>query len=331
MKLVVFTDSEMVISYFDEFVNSKEYEIEFHSVSHVKVKTKKIDSDSFIYIDVSRIQSEKINSILFPLCKNKHCYISVIDSKHRVLDVGTLFHNGLSDYISQGINTEKLTIDRIETVAAYKSVDDGCSEDELNVESETSHHIQNYIHVNSDWSNVEPGNEYTFLFAHIFFDNYKHIEKNYSRAHADKMVNRFQKYLSSVIKEYSGMIWMWMEKSGLILFPFDRRGKSPLELLFKLMLNRNIITLENGFRNELSYRFSLHLGNTVYLEPGKTGTIVSETVNAIFHLGNKYTKPKSIYMTEEVETIVPERAKPLITKAGEFEGREIFSMILPKV
>ncbi len=329
MTILAFTDSEKVQSYFRNIEQKENYDITYFSIKEIKKKLKEIKPHTFVYIDVSRISPEQADSIVRSYCLKKDIYVNVIDTKNKVKDIASLFHAGITDFLSTENMSIPLTEARIIEIENFKNIEKAeCTE---HGEEHGKLPFDNYIHVNSDWSNIEPGKEYTFLFVHIFFDNYKKIESNYSRSHAVKMVTRMQAYLTNAIKEYYGIIWMWMEKSGLMLFPFDRRGVSPLELLFKLMLNRKIITLENGFRNDLSYRFSVHIGNTIYEPPGNTGEIVSETVNAIFHLGNKYTKPKSVFLTEEAANVLPEKISSLLLEAGSFEGRNIFSMKLPLV
>jgi len=93
------------------------------------------------------------------------------------------------------------------------------------------------------------------------------------------------------------------------------------------MLDRNIISAEDiGFNIPLSYRISLHIGNTVYKNRGDTGHIVSDTINSVFHIGQKYAGPGGFYVTQEIFPFIPKGLDAYFIPAGVFEGREIRRM-----
>jgi hypothetical protein len=74
----------------------------------------------------------------------------------------------------------------------------------------------------------------------------------------------------------------------------------------------------------------LHLGNTVYRSRGKTGTIVSDTINFLFHMGKQFSQRSHFYITAPVAPFIPDRLKKDFIPAGTFEGVKISKMRLPK-
>ena len=74
---------------------------------------------------------------------------------------------------------------------------------------------------------------------------------------------------------------------------------------------------------------ALHIGRTVYESRGNTGKIVSDTVNFMFHLGQKYLKSQNLFLTEAIVPFLPEGLRECFTGVGTFEGVEIHRMRLP--
>lgn len=326
MKIIICSDVKKTEDLFSFLTKNKNHDVVFFPASDYRKVLKDAPKMSLFYLDLSKFDDSVLSKEVNYLLKQEDVFTALIDSKGKIADIASLFHKGLVDYIGKALYTGNSGIDarRINTVEEY--IKKGCPEAE---QSAILYDIDEKMIVRKDWSNVKPGTEYTFLFLHLFFDNYYEIEKTYGRAHVLKMVNKFKDYLSHVVSPYGGKVWMWMEASGLVLFPFDGKSCDIIELGYKLVLNRHIINLENGFRNPLSYRLSAHIGNTTYQETGDTGTIVSESINTIFHLGNKFTTPGGFFMTPEVASFIPERASHMFFEIGEYEGRMITRMKMP--
>jgi hypothetical protein len=115
-----------------------------------------------------------------------------------------------------------------------------------------------------------------------------------------------------------------------MLFPFDgKRSDVPVACL-RLMLSKKIFSVEEtSFDSLLSYRIAFHIGNTVYRKKGNTGTIVSTSINTIYHLGQKYLHPGQFYITEDALHFAPDGLKDCFVPVGNYEGHHIFRMKLP--
>jgi hypothetical protein len=127
-----------------------------------------------------------------------------------------------------------------------------------------------------------------------------------------------------------GRIWIWDDFGGLILFPFDGEECAAVLTCFRLILNRKLIHAEElHCRVPFSFRIVLHIGNTIYRQKGKTGTLVSNSINSIFHLGKKFAKPGNFYITKEVYRYIPEKFRSYFISVGEYEGFDVLRMRLP--
>jgi hypothetical protein len=124
---------------------------------------------------------------------------------------------------------------------------------------------------------------------------------------------------------------MWMNQSGLVLFPFNGESINAILSCIRLVLNRTIISAEYyPYNTVITYRMILHLGNTIYRTRGKTGTIVSDTINFLFHMGKQFSQRGHFYVTAPVVPFIPEQLQKVFIPVGTFEGVEISKMRLPK-
>lgn len=124
---------------------------------------------------------------------------------------------------------------------------------------------------------------------------------------------------------------MWNEYGGVALFPFETTTCRPVYTAIRMVLNRLIISCEEfPFSTLINYRLALHLGETPYHERGNTGTIVSDTVNFIFHLGQKFAKPGQLYITKEILDRMNGGFRDLFLEEGIFEHRTIYRMRSPR-
>jgi hypothetical protein len=140
----------------------------------------------------------------------------------------------------------------------------------------------------------------------------------------------FHDALNRRVEDFDGKIWMWNEWTGLILFPYDGKKCDAVLPAMRLILNRVLFSIEEGdFQAVLSYKLALHIGSTLYRRRGQTGTILSDDVNFIFHLGVKKTEADSLYLSEAAYAQISKRLYPLFEERGRFEGYQTYRMVSP--
>ncbi len=152
-------------------------------------------------------------------------------------------------------------------------------------------------------------------------------KKKSGSVHLNQLKETFQSVVEREVTACDGRLWIWNEYGGLVLFPYDGKSSEAVIPAIKLMLNRVLISVEDfQLHRSLNLRAAMHLGTTKYKTRGKTGTIISDSINSIFHLGTKFTPLDDFDITEVVYDVLPERVKKLFREAGSFEDRNIFRL-----
>jgi hypothetical protein len=121
--------------------------------------------------------------------------------------------------------------------------------------------------------------------------------------------------------------------SALVLFPGDMTGSkrqseaSPLRTCIRMLMDRVIDSYDHfHLETALSLRFAVHRGKAAWQERGKTGNVISDSVNFIYHLGMKFARDGSIYLSEEAADFISPPFLGMFRDAGGYEGRKIAAM-----
>ena len=148
----------------------------------------------------------------------------------------------------------------------------------------------------------------------------------------------FRAFIERMVTQHGGRLWTWAGFGGLILFPLrshpdddeSAAGASPLLCMLRVALARILYDVEESpLPAILSFRMALSTGSMVYRERD-TGAVIAESLNAIFHLGQKYTGPGQFFLTEDALGLAPERLRSTCVPVGSFEGRRIHRMVIPR-
>ncbi len=318
MKIAVFSDGRTAKQFFSNTEGLKAHSLEYHACRDLKKICKTLPGGTFVYYDISGVEADELKNAIRYLERLERIQYGIIDPKGTCSDIADLFHRGASDYVGKLLVSEKLNEKRLDRAVWFGTGNQkrGAPEEEQA--------RPDYILSGNDWKNVKVGSEYTFIIMFVEIDGFRVLKKQYSRDQLDTLLTRFSDYLSYATESNRGRIWMSAEPAFLLLFPFNGKRCSPLLTCVRLMLDRNIISAEDiGFNVLLSYRIALHIGNTVYRKRGNTGDIVSDTINSVFHLGQKYAESGGLYVTEEVFPFIPKGLEEYFPSAGVYEGREI--------
>jgi hypothetical protein len=266
--------------------------------------------------------------------------VGVFDPEGIVGDPARLFFAGAADYLSPGMLAVGMTDARIAEALLHARAHAGAAvahgrrteaERMLKpvelVRAADPLPPPREIRSGSDWSKVRPGREYTFWFLHVAMEGGRRYAAGASDATASHVYERFREYVVSEVDRFGGRLWMWKPYGGLLLFPFDGERCSPIIPSFRLVMNRVIANSEQyRVKSPISYRLALHLGNTIYRSHGKTGEVVSEDVNFIFHLAEQFTATSEMTVTELALSYVPEGLYSYFVPKGLFEGHAVYRM-----
>ena len=319
MRLYVISNFKDLEKSFAGLSKSKKHTLRFVPASELKKTVAGASSDSFIYLDVSSLGEKEIPRAIKILSKLDVSHYGVIDPKGSVADIAELFlRYRASDYINAAILRKGILPKRIDQIMKFRQIEDQ--------DGKSRWLKKKYILSGCDWKNICEGDEYTFCLMFIELDDKARL-KRLSPEQFTAITNAFRGHVEETVSPMKGRLWIWLDIGGLVLFPFDGRKCEAFVAALRLMINRKLMSAEIvPLDINLSYRIAMHIGNTLYRGKGETGTIVADSLNTVFHLGQKYAEPCCFYITEDVHPFIPSNLTGYFMPAGEFEGRKIQRM-----
>jgi hypothetical protein len=356
MHVLLFTNGRQVQKAFSSFLRSRGARLDVHPVSGIAKVLKGSGNAAFVYVDISGCGEEAIDTVVRSLKKAGGSF-GFIDPKDSVEDIALLFHRGASDYLGgkallKGVSAVRVKraqrekgggafaaeakTPRAERPAALKTPTGGKESSAL-VHSDGRTRPERKsgakrvrIPQELSWVAIEEGKEYSFCFMYVELDDIADLRKSIGDQQIDLTIQAFREYLDLLVAQGGGKTWMWNDFSGVALFPFDGSRCEAVLPCIRMVLARRVFSAEFAFLNTLiSFRVALHIGNTVYRRKGDTGTIVSDAVNSVFHLGRRFARAGNFYITGAVYDSTPDCLKTCFRHSGEFDGNRVYRMRLP--
>lgn len=323
MGYFVFTDKKEVRNLFsDAAVRS---DVAFFQVDQLKKELRRIVGHALVYLDVSSCDQRVLDRALKCAAERSNYRCGVVDPEGCICDPAALFHQGAVDYLGPDLFGTRVSLERLEAAAAYAGL-------HIKKKPSTRSKAESGAKLSgTNWESVRQGQEYTFFMLYAVLDRYQEIKDRQAAGQVSKLVSLYREYLENAFAPAGGMLWIWNEPAGLFLFPFDGRTHDPVIACMRLMLNKKIFNVEKiGSTICYSYRFALHLGDTMFRRRGDTEQIVSEAVNYIFHIGQRFIEDGNLYITEEVTGVLPSNLRKVFLPAGSFEGKNVLRFNLPR-
>ncbi len=325
MTVYVVTDSRSVRAAFAAVDRSRTYTVEYAPTKDLGETLRRATTvpDSFVYIDVGGMDHLTVKRRLRRLRNERPYQFGIIDHHGRISDVAELFHSAAADYLGKPLLADGVSTARLRRVVEYEPAMPAAQSGSHVPE----HEEHQFIPSGSDWSDVEDGRIYTFLMVYAGLDQAGDLHRKSSEAFLTTLRRSFSAMLEREFAEYAARVWMWKEDEGLLLMPFDGQTINAVVPALRLALNRTVINTEEFAQfGELSWRLALHLGNTTYRSSGRTGAIVSESVNFLFHLGSRFVEPGGLAVTGVCHPLVPEGVRPLLNHRGLFESVHVYTL-----
>jgi len=330
MDILVVSNKPAVKKYFKPIERSKTYRFRLCSCENMKKELQGDVQVFFVYVDINCFVPEDRDRILKYLSKVHGLRYGIIDEQGNLEDTAALFHDGALDYLDRKVLLRGIDARRLRRVISFTAGGYSTAPESAKPRDASNEEAYPYIPSGNNWNSVKTGQEYTFYLMFVELDNQITLKNQFSDVQLNIAVNKFKDFIERMVAPEHGRIWMWNEFGGLILFPYSGTGFSAVLACMRLVLSRKIFSVEElNFKKIVSYRIALHIGNTVYRKRGDTGTIISSSINTIFHLGKRYVKPGNFYITSDVYRHLPQKVKKTFRAAGSFEGHEIVKMRLP--
>lgn len=237
----------------------------------------------------------------------------VVDPKGAVADPAAVFHDDASDYIGPRLLKDGIEASRFARAADYANPPAASPCDEGEDLSFPG------------WKCITPGENLEFYFLYADIADAIGIKPRIGDKRFGILRERFLTCLNQALADADALAWMLSDSGVLFLIPASgTRARAALQACLRLCLNAPIVGYESfGLESPFEFLFALHRGTSTYLPPGKTGTLVSEDVNFIFHLGTKKAEPGRVYVSSRAMEAVPERLSGHFVPAGRFEGFEV--------
>jgi hypothetical protein len=278
-----------------------------------------------LYLDLAAFTAAEAHSWLKQLLARNDLFVGVIDPKGAVDDISSLFHDGVIDYVDG---------------AAWKA---GIAPRRLGRAAEFARALKRYPESatreapparpcrpsGADWSRLREGEEYTFSLLFIELDGAESLELRFGATNLTEALASFRAYVERSAAPFGGRTWIWSRFGGIVLFPFDGRCEQAAPCGLSMTLYKYLYDIEESrFPHFVSWRMAAHLGEVAWRERA-TGTLVSETLNSVFHLGQQFVPAGSFHATDDIHALAGAQMRKFFVPAGQFEGRRIWRMRRP--
>jgi hypothetical protein len=327
MVIVVVTNSESVRTSFASICRSRAHSLEFvpHDELARAVRHAAAKPEALLYVDIGETNDQQLKRLLGRLRNALPCRFGIIDTHDRMTDVAEPFHESAIDYLGSSLLRSGFRMTRLRRLARLLP---SAPVDPLPSHVPEYHH-QDVIPSGCDWSGIADGDVYTFIMVYAGIDQPGDLRRKSSEQTHAGLRACFRTMLERAFAEYGGRVWMAKGDEALLLFPFDGRRITPFIPALRLLLNRPVIITEEYSRSgelNLSWRLAMHLGNTTYASGRNTGTIVSESVNFLFHLGSRFLGPGALAVTEACHALLPQRLQSLMVRQKPFESVPVYTL-----
>ena len=285
-----------------------------------------INSWDQVYLDVSCLSPSQIKKNI-ALLKESRAFWGIIDPKGTVPDPASFFFQGAGDYIGKVLVSKGLDKKRFLEALAFAAErrgtqrtgrEEGEAADKAKKKGQTLASGKF-----PGWKSIRTGTQGVFLFLFVSVSGKSNLRTLIGEKAFGVLKSRLRDFLQQNLKEFDALFWMETEDSNLYLVPprIDN-CRAAIEKALKIILNSRLIGIENlGMTIPIEFTFALHYGQTIFKAPGKTGDIISESLNFIFHLGAKKAEAGRLTISGAVpDEAIPAGLIDFFRSTGTLEG-----------
>ena len=279
-------------------------------------------SDDQVYIDVSDFSPAELKKVIGQI-KKSGCFWGIIDPKGAAEDPASFFFIGAGDYIGPALVKKGLDKKRFAEALSWAAGAGGKEADKtekpLNEKKGPKLPTQKF----KGWKSIRTGTTDSFFFIFVSLSGKTNLRALVGESVFNATKTRLRDVLQQGLREANALPWMETEDTSLFLVPGTiDDGKAAVEAALKLILNSQLISIEKLLLSvKVDFTIAMHYGKTIFQAPGKTGAVISESVNYIFHLGTKKAEGGRLTITDDVpDEAVPDELKDLFVDAGVFEN-----------
>jgi hypothetical protein len=307
---------------------AKGFVVETYPLEDLPAMIPALQDGTLVYLDLAGLPNAQRQKMLAVIPENPDLLFGVLDPTGAVADIGALFHTGAVDYLGRKMRGSRLDVKRISRVLSFaheSGVVEEPQEGGLTVQP-----LQPSAEASDGWARIVPGKEYEFAILFVEVDGSEELKKRHEPDNLTGAMETFKSYVERIASQHGGRTWMWSQFGGLVLFPLKSGSAAAPVCGLRLLLSRIFYDVEESvLPGYISFHMALSIGSTVY-RVRDTGEIISESLNSVFHLGKRFTRPSQFFISAEAMGLVPEKLKALCFPVGSYEGRRIFRLIPPR-
>jgi class 3 adenylate cyclase len=304
--------------------------IESYPIGDVETMVPSLGEGTLVYLDLAGLSETQRKKILTTIPDNPRILFGVLDPAGAVADVAALFHAGAVDYLGRKMRGSRLSAKRISRALLY--ADGGERTEQVVGDAQSDQRGEPLAAVPSGdaWSGVISGKENHFAILFVEVDGSEELKKRHEPENLAGAMESFRSYVERIASRHGGRTWMWSQFGGLVLFPLRSGASSAPVCGLRLLLSRIFYDVEESrLPGRMSFHLALSIGTTVYHERD-TGKIISDSLNSVFHLGKRYTRPGQFFISANAMGLVPPKLKVLCVPVGMYERKRVFRMVPPR-
>ncbi len=273
---------------------------------------KKKAAGAFVWLDATGLGEDRILGLGARLGEIAYCAWGVADRGGEIGDPGALFFSGASDYLGPKVLKSAVAPERLRSALVFAG---------LAAPSKASEGAPKAF---PGWASLAVDEDVRVRFCYAALAGQKGLLESIGEKRLNRLREDFASFLEPWSAEYGGIVWIRETQGSLLLFPPEDQGTNPVLAAFRLLLDRALVGYEVfHLETPLAFHFAFHSGTTMWRPPGSTGTVVSDDVNFIFHLGMKTGSEGTILVSQEGAASIPPSLADLFVPQASFEGHRI--------
>ena len=321
MKLVLFTSrSSLPGTFANNGRNNGRYELVVKGPDAIGQRDDTIFD--FCYLDISGLDEGLCKRLIK---KIRTAYPlrpwGILDLDGESGDPAWFFHEGAADYLGPGCAAEGFTSQRWKRIQEYLSAQGSEACSGTSVGGISGPEDRTF----AGWKSIKSGTIFPFYLLYIGPEHEGELKTSLGEKRFQELQNRLLQYLNHLFASVDALLWMQSDASFLFLIPPEKaRAREVLETCLRLELNGPMVSYEKLLLDfSLPLACALHYGEIPFQPPGKTGTLVADSLNFIFHLAHQRAEGGRIVLSEEAAGAIKPELGDLFVPTEAFEGKKL--------
>lgn len=302
---------------------SKVLELLFDGVELVRLNPAELDpsalawgQDELVYLDLGSVPKRQRAEWLERLAAARGLRWAVIDRGRSLEDPAALFRLGAVDFIGAEAREGVVDRGRLDDIRAFAERLD-------NHAPKAARHRPHHGGF-PGWEALTEGKAYELCAFYAGVWDADGLRTRLGEQRFARFKAAAAGVVNGVVQEHGGLLWIADDQSFLALFPPELASELVASAM-RILANMRLISYEQlRLEQEVGcLYFCLRRCELPWQKPGQTGTVVSDALNYMYHLGRKFTPACAVDLVDDLAEALDPRLKALFVDAGNFENRPI--------